>query len=305
MKDESVRLKAAPLYVMSPSMCDIVVAAAQSLTLKDLELVDAADLPTPSGCLVLPYPIVVESVGGELSDDRAIVWTSPWMSYYPNAAGSMAGHEGVGVSYFSDTYGPIQPESFRQLIEFAKLRRTPLPPFMHSSTQFLPFLYTEGMPSAVDAMRRSVRKIADTARAAADGAGLDESATTSEYVPGSEIRDSDDTFVRRFLYAFWRLCEQRIVEVSDAPTGHASRALAERDGTDPAVRIIELRQKDTVSQNTGALVDWKHRWVVGMHKVRQWYPSEQRHKIILRGPYVKGPADKPLLKGEVVRALKR
>jgi hypothetical protein len=72
---------------------------------------------------------------------------------------------------------------------------------MHSSTQFLPFLYSEGTPGAVDAMRRSVRKIADRARAAADRAGLDEGATTSEYVPGSEIQDSDDTFVRRFLYA--------------------------------------------------------------------------------------------------------
>ena len=48
---------------------------------------------------------------------------------------------------------------------------------------------------------------------------------------------------------------------------------------------------------------WNHRWVVRMHKVRQWYPSEQRHNMIYRGPYVKGPEDKPLLWGEVVRRL--
>jgi hypothetical protein len=42
-----------------------------------------------------------------------------------------------------------------------------------------------------------------------------------------------------------------------------------------------------------------------MHKVRQWYPSLNRHKIIYRGPYVKGPADKPLLGGDVVRSLNR
>jgi len=41
------------------------------------------------------------------------------------------------------------------------------------------------------------------------------------------------------------------------------------------------------------------------HKVRQWYPAQHRHRIILRGPYVKGPADKPLLDGTVVRALVR
>jgi hypothetical protein len=52
-------------------------------------------------------------------------------------------------------------------------------------------------------------------------------------------------------------------------------------------------------------VDWSHRWVVQMHKVRQWYPSQQQNKIILRGPYVKGPADKPLISGETVRAVTR
>ena len=47
------------------------------------------------------------------------------------------------------------------------------------------------------------------------------------------------------------------------------------------------------------------RMLVRMHKVRHWYPTEQRHKIIYRGPYVKGPADKPLLGGEVVRSMTR
>jgi hypothetical protein len=51
--------------------------------------------------------------------------------------------------------------------------------------------------------------------------------------------------------------------------------------------------------------DWQHRWVVRMHKVRQWYPSEQRHRVIYRGLYVKGPVGKPLLGGEVVRNLAR
>jgi len=29
--------------------------------------------------------------------------------------------------------------------------------------------------------------------------------------------------------------------------------------------------------------------LVRMHEVRQWYPSEQRHKPIYRGPYIRGP----------------
>jgi hypothetical protein len=40
-----------------------------------------------------------------------------------------------------------------------------------------------------------------------------------------------------------------------------------------------------------------------MHEVRQWYPSEQRHKVLYRGLHLKGPEDKPLLDGEVVRSV--
>ncbi len=42
-----------------------------------------------------------------------------------------------------------------------------------------------------------------------------------------------------------------------------------------------------------------------MHKVYQWYPSLQRHKLIYRGRYIKGPADKPLIGGEASWALVR
>jgi hypothetical protein len=42
-----------------------------------------------------------------------------------------------------------------------------------------------------------------------------------------------------------------------------------------------------------------------MHKVRQWYPKEGTHKVLWRGPYIKGPAGAPLLSGEKVNALVR
>jgi hypothetical protein len=62
---------------------------------------------------------------------------------------------------------------------------------------------------------------------------------------------------------------------------------------------------DKRADDTSTVKDWQHRWVVRMHKVRQWYPSLQRHKVIYRGPYIKGPDDKPLLGGETVRGLTR
>ena len=90
-----------------------------------------------------------------------------------------------------------------------------------------------------------------------------------------------------------------------APVNHTARVLAHRTGTDPDVRIIRMRSHAGDPTGEHRRVNWHHRWVVQMHKVRQWYPAQQRHRIILRGPYVKGPADKPLLDGTVVRALVR
>ena len=36
-----------------------------------------------------------------------------------------------------------------------------------------------------------------------------------------------------------------------------------------------------------------------MHKVRQWCPKEQVHKVIWRCPYVKGPQDAPIKESSV------
>jgi hypothetical protein len=107
------------------------------------------------------------------------------------------------------------------------------------------------------------------------------------------------------LYAFWRLCAQSIAVVNDAEINHSARLQAERSGMPADVRIVQLRRTTrTNSQEPGAK-NWEHRWIVRMHKVRQWYPSLQEHKVIYRGPYVKGPEDKPLLRGEKVRGLVR
>lgn len=72
----------------------------------------------------------------------------------------------------------------------------------------------------------------------------------------------------------------------------------------PDVRVIEVRPRDRApADDEPTTRDWQHRWVVRMHKVRQWYPTEQRHRVLYRGPYIKGPADKPFIAGDIVRGL--
>ena len=72
------------------------------------------------------------------------------------------------------------------------------------------------------------------------------------------------------------------------------------------MQVVRLRRTEQAG-DTGSRTawEWQHRRVVRMHKARQWYPSLQQHKVIYRGPYIKGPDDKPLLGGEVIRALIR
>jgi hypothetical protein len=125
-----------------------------------------------------------------------------------------------------------------------------------------------------------------------------------EYSAEMALDDPDDTFVLRFLYAFWRLCDQKLAVTEHSPVTQSAAAAAERAGHSPEVRVVRLRTLDQRGSGSRQVV-WKHRWVVRMHRVRQWYPSEDRHKIIWRGPYVKGPEGAPLLDGDTVRALVR
>jgi hypothetical protein len=126
-----------------------------------------------------------------------------------------------------------------------------------------------------------------------------------EYAPGEQIDDHDDTFMPRFLYAFWQLCQQQIAAVDMGAVNHSAQVTADRAGLSPDVRVVRLRRTSSPVDGDHHGREWHHRWVVRILKVRQWYPSLQQHKVIYRGPYVKGPSDKPLLHGENVWALVR
>ncbi len=48
--------------------------------------------------------------------------------------------------------------------------------------------------------------------------------TTADYAPGTVVDDDEDsTFASRFMYAFWRICEQRIATITKTATGPTSR----------------------------------------------------------------------------------
>ena len=304
--DEVEALRAAQLYVVSPQMCDVVLAAAQTLTFDDLELVDEDDLPSPTGMVVLPHPVLIETIGGNLSDERAYTWRAPSRIVRPTPRGT-EDVPAVRISAYNDVNGPVQPDSFRDMAARAAAEGTPLPPLLLDAVRCQPFRFASSPDQRAafqDYIERAAR-LGEVAQEQAAAVGWDENRVVGECVPGQVIKDVDNRFTERFLYAFWRLCEQRIAEVSDPGVNHSARVRAERAGVSPEVRVVDIRAAARPAGETPPTGrDWHHRWVVRMHKVRQWYPRGQRHRVLYRGPYVTGPADKPLLAGEVVRGLR-
>jgi hypothetical protein len=297
LRDEAAYLAEADLYVLTPQMCDVVTAAAQALTLEDLRLADAHDLPSPTGLLVLPHPLMVRAPNGEMSDDRAVHWRSPAFLPTPKR------NEAVRVSLYSDTHGPVQPDTFRDFKDLALHQGTPLPPLLLNNIRLMPWHF-EGDTEGLAELRDAARSVRQASEQVARQHGLDEERVI-DFVPGSEIDDQLNTFTLRFCYAFWRLCEQEIATVEQLPTYRSEQRQADRAGVASDVRVVQLRRSDRTSNEPSGTREWRHRWIVRMHKVRQWYPSEQRHKIIYRGPYLKGPDGKPLIGGDVVRVLTR
>jgi hypothetical protein len=301
-------LDTATLYVLSPSMCDIVIAAAQTLTVDDITALDHDDLPSPTGLVLLPHPLIVRVPSGDLGDDRAYVWTSPATLPTVSGAGTPVARPAVRVTGYLDNHGPVRPDSFRDMAALAAAQGTPLPLLMPNGTRTFPYrpAITDGVRTTLTEFTGHARTHGERWRQIKTDAGFNENDQvdgTFEYRPRDEINDIDDMFTLRFLYAFWRLCAQKIATLDDVPAGHNARLLADRAGVSPDVRVATIRPTTRGSSDQPTTTDWHHRWVVRMHKVRQWYPSEQRHRIIYRGPYVKGPADKPLLGGDVVRNL--
>lgn len=306
--DEARYLAEAELYVMSPQMSDVVVAAAQTLTLEDLDLLSEEDLPSMTGVLVLPHPLIVAAPNGDLGDLRAVTWRTPFsIQSASERMDRMEDYPAVRISTYNDTNGPVRPDSFQMVAKQARAMGTPLPPLLQDGIRGYPLQYQASTVQRETVRQRGeqARQLGEAAREARTTLGMNEDRVIGEYIPDSQIDDPEDTFALRFLYAFWRLCEQRIASTSDAEAGPVTRQQAERARVAADVRIVQLRRVDNSAEGETVGGRWQHRWVVRMHKVRQWYPSLGRHKVIYRGPYVKGPEDKPLLGGETVRGLIR
>jgi hypothetical protein len=303
LSDEARYLSQADLYVLTPPMLTVVTAAAQTLRYADLGQLRSDDLPGPTGLQVLPQPLRLRSPTGTVEELLACTWREPWRLPLP-AGWGFAGSDLPAVRMSAYTSARRTNADFQH--EVRRLRVT-LPPILLDSIWALPLHpATEAQQHDRQLLETHVHRLnaqyrEDISSQAADGE------ITAEYAPGSVIDDDEDgTFASRFMYAFWRICEQRIATITKADTQHTTRKTAARARPAADVRVVALRRAATAA-STGqpGQAQWHHRWVVRMHKVNQWYPSLGQHRVLFRGPYLKGPADKPLLGGDIVKGLVR
>ncbi|MFJ4931627.1 hypothetical protein [Streptomyces sp. NPDC088736] len=291
-------LRQAEVLVVSPAAHAAAMAAAATLEPADVSTLDRdRDIPMRTGLLVLPEPVVVVNRTGSLSDTRAF----GWQFITQHQILPTAQYPGVRVSTFMDRDGPVQPAGWRQAVSRARAAGSPLPPLM-----------PDGMYGMRGDACLALESTETLARLSEDYRNMQDVLTQAsqwraEPVPemgewaGDRVVDRYDDFGARYMFAFWRLLSQGITAVgtSRAPAVHAA---AQDDALpqDPDVRVIRLaapspRQTDVPGD---AKRLYHHRWPVRMHKVRQWYPSQQEHRVIWRGPYIKGPTDAPLMLGE-------
>jgi hypothetical protein len=130
------------LYVMSPAMADVTVAAAHTLALADIIRLTEDDLPSPAGLLVLPRPLILVNTFGHPNDMRAIAW-APMTVHQPR----QPPRRGVRMIGLLDTYGPVENDLFTDMLIRAQLAADRFPPLLVSTVEAMPFGW-EHEPSA-------------------------------------------------------------------------------------------------------------------------------------------------------------
>jgi hypothetical protein len=271
LADEARYLATADLYVLTPQMLDVVIAAAQSLTFTDLGLLRDDDLPSPSGVVILPRPLITRLPTGSLQQDAAFTWRSPWRLPLP---GDM-GFRGAGLPAVRLSGYVTAACASREVARAARAEGLAVPPMLLDTVWSLPLHpVTPGQARDCDLLAAAVRRLnaaywQDEARR---NPVADQAESADDYASGAILdEDQDGTLGSRFLYAFWRLCEQEIAAVQPVRTGHSAQVTAARAAVPPDVRVVALCRARAASPSQGqaGAHHWRHHWVVRMHKVRQ------------------------------------
>lgn len=271
-------VRAAYAYRVTPDMCSMVEFAASQLD--DTDRFTPNMMPTGTGIVRFERPLPMKDVRGRTMDIHWLIWG-------PTRLGTLdafgRNQSGTGLWWFNDTDDP--DEVSREIIEKFTM------PFVIRTIGRWGFIGAEAMfPRRRMGPALRVVNPANSARILADGA------IPTEY-----------TNAPRFAMALWLLLNQTITDVSEEHLRTGRRKNAQKMGIPSRVSVIQLRRIAGVNRKEGeSLVQWSHRWVV--RGFWRWQPCgegrTERRRIWIR-PFVKGPADMPLIITDKVYELRR
>lgn len=295
-------LSVAEGFITSPTMHSVTIAAANSIADSECAMFSWDDLPAEHGFILLPKHIIFYPGEGQVPMDIiAFSWhTSTTKSIHSGALETLPC---IDIRTWVDTHGPVELPSWTQYLARAKAAGHPLPPLIEVQKSVIMPDFVD--PDLIDEVASELMGVSLSRQASDTKFTLSEDPDVSDYDGDAPIHgQSLQAWSQKYVLAFMRLAQQKVATISDF-----------RDGIHPstkprpyhATRVVQLRSyspmSDSPAEPTGR--KYNHRFVVRMHKVKQWYPKAGVHKLIWRGPFIKGPENAPLLAGEKVNALTR
>jgi len=130
-----------------------------------------------------------------------------------------------------------------------------------------------------------------------------------QYEDVEGVKAEDFTNPRRIVHAFFLLLSQTLVAKTIERGDKKFARRMKQMGVPNEVTVITFRRVDYDPKMTGeAKVEWSHRWLV--RGFWRWQPyknerGEWERKRIWINPFVKGPADKPLVITQKINAFVR
>ncbi len=300
LTDDVARLAEAELYALSPELCDVVTAAAATMTDADCDLIRADDMPMPNGLLILPHTVWSEGPSGEVNDVRAVRWSEPrdLPVVDPKHLGSPRYLRGLQLSTYGDPKETVPDGSRATLAAYAAEKRASLPPLLYTGTRILVLADDVELTGGLaEALAENAIRSRDYVKDLARKAGLSDEEVEVDYERGALISDPTNTFPLRFQYAFSRLCAQQIAVPEQAERTHGAGLQSARLRLPPDVNVVKLRKqqdrREPADPRFHSSVQWKERHMVRMYKRLQHYKSGRTRPVFI-GPYVRGPEHLPL-----------
>ena len=271
-----------PLWV-EPDMMTVVEAAVRQFQPEPLS---PTDLITESGFLVLPRPLTTLDARGKSITYRAIGWspmaaTRDAKGELMVAIGGWRSHEemdvdGSGILLTLWNHKADHDDYTDSDIRLGRPRLL--------CTHLVPWTFGAAHPGSAGA--DSVIR-----------AGSMLTLVDGTEVP-VEVNAASSAAIHQQVQGIWRLMQQTLADVGTRDLSRDARRWATRAKfPEKRIVVVNLRRphKDPDEDHVPTAVHWTHQWVVGGHWRNQWYPSEGIHRQIWISPFVKGPADKPLV----------